>query len=378
MSICTAAMIALALGAADDAMTYREAKSRIPVRELPTFWIGDVAGLAARLERIERGTVRVIARSPGGRPLHLVAFGTPEPVARAANFNSAIGARDASAYLDKSARTKPVVYFIGPVHGHEIEALTGLVNLIEVIETGRDLRGTEQPALRALADQCRILIVPDANPDGIARFEPRALYGMDGRDLRFWGQGTWADDSLCGWPECKALHPMAGPRVGFVGCYFNDAGVNPMHDEFTAPMGPEAPSLLEVAREEGPDLAVSLHSFEAAPALLRPAYVTTEVQEQARALAAAYYVLLEERGLPHGGLPNVVPEGGLHPAPFNLASAVYHVSGATVFTFECPHGLTSEKACAVDLEQILDIQLTLYEAMLRFALDAIASGKPGS
>ena len=64
---------------------------------------------------------------------------------------------------------------------------------------------------------------------------------MTGDDLRFWGQGTWKDGTLCDWPACKRQHPMAGENIGFLGCYFNDAGINPMHDEFFAPMSPEAP-----------------------------------------------------------------------------------------------------------------------------------------
>ena len=40
---------------------------------------------------------------------------------------------------------------------------------------------------------------------------------MDGDDLRFWGQGTWKDDTLCGWPACKRQHPMAGDNIGFLG-----------------------------------------------------------------------------------------------------------------------------------------------------------------
>jgi hypothetical protein len=134
-------------------------------------------------------------------------------------------------------------------------------------------------------------------------------------------------------------------------------------------MGPEAPVILKVAAEEGPDLAVSLHSHQSAPAVLRPAYLTTEVQEAVGSLAEQYYGLLEERALPHGGVPGVSPEGGEHPAPFNLTSALYHTSGATSFTFECPHGTIGERACEVSCEQILDIQLTLYEAMMRWALE---------
>jgi len=363
--LCTLAG-ALAAGAAERD-TYVQAKERIPKRDLPAFWIGDVKGLAGRLENVSRGSVALLAVTPGGRPVHLVAYGARESVTHKANFNSAIGAREPSAYMDKAARSKPVVLFAGPVHGHEVEALTGLVNFIQVMETGRDLRGKEQRRLRELGEKCRLLIIPAGNPDGIARFEPRALQGMEQIDVRFWGQGTWSDNTLCGWPGVKRQHPLVGDNVGFVGCYFNDAGINPMHDEFFAPLGPEAPAILKVAREEGPDLAVSLHSHENKPALLRPAYVPMETQDDIRALAKSCYALMASRGLPHGGLFEARPEGGTRPSPFNLTSALYHISGASAFTFECPHGI--QGGCQVTLDKILDIQLTLYEAMLQHEID---------
>ena len=348
-------------------MDYAQAKSRIPDRDLPDFWVGDVRGLGGRFEKLNQGTARVIAVSPGGRPMHLVTYGSKESVEHKANFNSAIGAREPQAYMNKAARKRPVILFVGPVHGHEVEALTGLINLIHVMETGQDLRGRDQARLRRLGSQCRLLIIPEGNPDGIARFEPRALQGMGLDDLQFWGQGTWSDGTLCGWPGVKRQHPFAGDNTGFVGCYFNDAGINPMHDEFFAPMSAEAPAILKVAREEGPDLAVSFHSHSSNPAILRPAYVTTEIQEDIRGLAEECYALLAERNLPHASPFAVRGEGGRNPSPFNLTSALYHVSGASPFTFECPHGLTS--GCRVTLEQILDIQLTLHEAMIQHELD---------
>jgi len=348
-------------------MTYEQAVWRIPERKIPKFWVGDVAGLSGRLEKLTKGEVRTITISPGGRPVHLVTYGQKEKFGRKANFNSAIGGGELAAYMDKAARKKPVILFVGPVHGAEVEALTGLVNFINIMESGEDLRGKQQAELRALGQQCRLLIIPDGNPDGIARFEPRSLCGMEGIDLRFWGQGTWSDDTFCGWPESKRRHPMAGDDVGFLGCYFNDKGINPMHDEFFAPMGPEAPAILKVAAEEGPDLAVSLHSHENKPAVLRPAYVTTEIQQDIRSLAECCYTLLAERGLPYGGLFEVSSDGGKNPSPFNLTSALYHISGASSFTFECPHGL--KNGCQVDFEQILDIQLSLFEAMLRHEID---------
>ncbi|MFC1792498.1 M14 family zinc carboxypeptidase [Planctomycetota bacterium] len=348
-------------------MTYQQAKQRVPDRQNPKFWIGDVDGLASRFKKITEGKVRTIAISPGGRPMHLVTYGPKEKLDRKANFNSAIGGREPAAYMDKVARKKPVILFVGPVHGAEVEGLTGLVNFINIMERGEDLRGKQHLKLRALGEQCRLLIMPEGNPDGIARFEPRSLCGMEDIDLLFWGQGTWSDDTFCGWPQSKRQHPMAGDNVGFLGCYFNDKGINPMHDEFFDPMGPEAPAILKIAIEEGPDLAVSLHCHENKPAVLRPAYVTDEIQHDIRSLAERCYKILAERGLPHGGLFEVKSEGGRNPSPFNLTSALYHISGASSFTFECPHGL--KDGCRVSFDQILDIQLSLYEAMMQHEIE---------
>ncbi len=375
--------LALALGAPAPGakMTYQQAKRRLPPRELPEFWIGDVKDLPGRWKKLTHGNVRVIAKSPGRRPLHLITYGTRERVRHQANFNSAVGGADLSAYMDKRARKKPVIYFVGPVHGHEVEGLTGLVNLVQVMETGRDLRGRDQSALRKLGRQCRLLIVPSGNPDGTARFEPRAVRGLSLDEFRFWGQGTGSDHTIAVWPTAKRQHPRIGKEIGWLGCYFNDRGINPMHDEFFAPMGPEAPAILRVAVQEGPDLAVSLHSHGYGPMIVLPTYVPIDVQREAFELAKRYDALLAKRRLPRWAFLtrelNLTPqpeltaktEEGKRPRPFNLISAIYHVSGATTLTHECPHGIAHEKACQVTFEQILDCELGLYEAMMRHALE---------
>jgi len=354
-------------------MTYAEAKARLPKPEPPPFWIGDIQDLRARLARLKRGDVRTIAISPGGRPIDRVAYGDKEAVERNANYNSAVGGRDATAYLDKAARRKPVLLFVGPVHGHELEGLAGLMSLIETMETGRDLRGKEQPELRRLGDRCRLVIVPMGNPDGMARFEPRAIHGMPMDEFQFWAMGTWSDDRIARWPDSKRRHPRTGPTIGFMGCYFDDAGVNPMHDEFFAPMSTEAPALLRLAADEGPDLTVSLHSHAWNPAVLRPAYAPLAVEEEIARLAERYYALLESRGLPHDAKPFTPGGESKGPIPaFNLVSALHHVSGAPTFTLECPHGCVGPRCCQATFEQILDIQLSLYEAMMAHVLDGKA------
>jgi hypothetical protein len=349
-------------------MTYEDAVGRLPERDLPAFWVGDAGEINERLASVERGSVSRLAESPGGRPIDLVTYGDREGIEGRANFNSAVGARDVTHYVDRAERERPVVMLIGPVHGAETEGLTGLLNLIEIMETGSDLRRRSHPKLRELGSQCRLLLVPNGNPDGLARVEPATLNGLTRADLRFWGQGTWADDTLMEWPDCKKQHPMTGENVGFLGGYFDDDGVNPMHDEFFDPMGPEAPAFLQLARAEAPDVAVSLHSYAPAPGILRPAYLPTDAQRDVQSIHREYTELLADAGLPHEDVFEVSSEDGSPPPHFTLVSALYHVSGARSFVHETPHGLADDDACQVSLEEILDVQLNLYEAIFEYCL----------
>jgi len=141
-----------------------------------------------------------------------------------------------------------------------------------------------------------------------------------------------------------------------------------MHDEFFAPMSDEVAAILHLVREEAPDLAVSLHSHENLPALLRPAYVPLEVQTLVSELAVQTYVRFDAQGVRHGQPFEPSAEGGPHLASFNLTSAIHHTSGAAAFTSECPHGTSGNTAYAVSPEKILDIQFALYESMLVCAL----------
>jgi hypothetical protein len=65
-----------------------------------------------------------------------------------ANYNSAVGARNPAFFAKKDEQTKPVIFFLGPVHGQEPEGIVGLVNLIHIAETGKDYRGKEWPEIK--------------------------------------------------------------------------------------------------------------------------------------------------------------------------------------------------------------------------------------
>lgn len=347
-------------------MTLDEARFRIPKRSLPDFWVGDLEKPQQVLSRASHGQLRTVATSPGGRALPVIAYGEAEPLPGRANFNSAFAAKEPEAYADKARRQKPVVYLVGPVHGHEVEGLTGLANLISVLESGADLAGKPRPRLAELAGRCRLVIMPVGNPDGVARFEPRCLVGMEHKDIRFWGQGTWSNGEFCEWPQCKRLHPMVGPDVGFLGCYFNDAGVNPMHDEVFAPMGPEAKAILVIARAEAPDLTILLHSSQSPPLMMRTFCLPMGVQQTIHDLACRHKAMLDQAHLPAASVEFTLPRQR-DDGPISLTSAIYHTSGSPAVVFECPHGVRGQ--CVVDCQQILEIQMSLYEAALAQVLE---------
>lgn len=64
-------------------------------------------------------------------------------------------------------------------------------------------------------------------------------------------------------------------------------------------------------------------------------------------------------------VPSVEDETFPPRTSFKLISALHHVSGTMVFTFECSHGSTSERLpeSMVTHADILDIQLLLYSEM---------------
>ncbi len=357
--------------------------AQIPIEEgdppnpsdIPEFYKSTLSDLDLELSSIRTGQKEVIATSPGGIPVYAVFYGEKTESASVANYNSAVAARAPSAYALKDSSTRPVVYFLGPVHGQEVEGMVGLINLIHIAETGKDYRGREWMELKRKMNQCRIIIVPCGNPDGRLRCPYDSFLGLPTPIMTKYGQGTRLDGSSWGWPGAKSVHPMKG-NVGILGAYFNDEGINMMHDDFFAPMAEETKAILELARSEAPDMTVSLHSHENKPRILQanyePWFMKQRIDSLIRQLNQAYL----DNGLPGVpddwlGEPKVEDESAPPRASFNLISALHHVSGTMAFTFECSHGCISERFPEpfVSYEDILDIQLILYDEILTYALE---------
>lgn len=331
----------------------------------PQWWTSQERQIQHALDtEIRVGVVRELGVSPGGRPVRLVEYGQPEPELRGqANFNSALGAGSPDAFFRRGpgVRKRPVLLLMAGVHGAEVEGMMGCLSAIRVVESGRDLAGREQPRLAAKLARLRLLIVPLANPDGRARVPYEGWVGLPAQEMHRVGQGTRRDGSLYGWPGCKAVHPMRGD-IGFLGGYFDDAGVNMMHDEWPAPMSSTTKAVLDTIRQEAPDIFINLHSHEAPPSVLPNAYVPTTIKHDIAEFADALYTRFDGAGLAHPAVPAVREDGphGTTPPALNLTSMAWHAGAALSMTFESPHGFGDAKV-RFDYDQILQIHHILFE-----------------
>ncbi len=366
-SICTASVfliLSVSLGNSADVI-----EPKYPDPERPSFFKSTVEDVQETILNVNRGETKAIAISPGGRPVYLATYGDKPDLQRQANYNSAAAARDPAFYAKKTEDIQPIVYFVGPPHGQEVEGVAGLVNLIRVAETGKDWRGKEWPGLRKKLDQCRVLIIPLANPDGRARCPYNSFVGIPVKEMTRVGQGTRKDGSLYGWPGAKERHPMKDD-VGILGAYFNDAGINLMHDEFFDPMTEETKAVLSVAEEEAPDYIVNLHSMGNRTVVLPNHYVPEYIKETTYNFAKQLQERYQKEGLPNGTPSKPRPDGENYPPPsFNLTSALHHVCGGVSMTYECSHGVTGGNYPELTHGEILDTQLLLYEELLSFALE---------
>ena len=338
---------------------------------LPGFWKSRLADVDAAVKEVKKGHASVLAKSAGGRDIYLVTYGQRQPWNSSANYNSAVAGLDPASYARKDGTQRPVVLFLGPVHGSEPEGVMGLVNLLHVAETGEDLRSRPWKRLAENLAKCRVLIVPCGNPDGRARCPFDSWVGEDLNVNERVGMGTRPDGTNYQWPSVKRVHPMRGAPVGALGAYFNDAGVNLMHDEWFDPMAPETRAWFKLAREEAPDFIVSLHSHASDPSVEPTAYVPRTVKQSIREFGDRLQKRYAAAGLPHrSGGPAPKEDGETFPPPsLNLTSALHHACGAVSFVFECPVGVKTKPYAKLTYAQILDLQLLMADELVQFAVE---------
>ena len=325
----------------------------------PDFYPTRLDELDAFLGKLKEGDVRAFGTSAGGRPLHVVTYGDKEKVVRRAPLSAALESGKPETFYGETARQ--VLMIVCTIHGGEMEGIAGAANLMNVLETGKDLKGKAWPDVRRDAATLRLVIVPCANPDG------RAHIPDDKDDPTTWTEeevheyrhGRYRGGEPATWPKCKAPLPADEDDYEYFGGYMNDAHVIPDHGYFLGPeLAPEAHALIELALDEHAHCVLDCHSCESGPFMICGSEVLPKAICEAQFRAdGAVRDRWRERSL--GAKPWTVTGKS---QTLSLRELYWFIAGAQTHTFEAPNGMYPGNLWTHD--RIVDMYLTLFEVFL--------------
>ena len=176
---------------------------------IPSFWVATNSEINLFLKtKVFKGKVERIGTSAGGRPVMAVMYGEPRKGQGTTTFSGACGINNIAPYRGPD-NDKTAYIGLGGVHGYETEGIMGVVNLISVMESGKDLNGKEWPEITSIIEKVdRIILIPLLNPDGRERV-PVIMQTHKGasRDSylvhEYLNTGGKPDGTLIGWPDVK-------------------------------------------------------------------------------------------------------------------------------------------------------------------------------
>ncbi|MGD9498641.1 MAG: M14 family zinc carboxypeptidase [Armatimonadota bacterium] len=338
-------------------------RTRPDLFQAPAFWRTRLEDIAAAAASAERARVQALGRSAGGREILAFCYGPFEPQRPTATISSAMASDRPEAFYDPARRSRPALVLIGCIHGGEVEGIATCLNLVHILETGRDLSGREQPEVLSLLRRVRVVIVPCLNPDGRERAGILHLSGAEEDHIYLVQQGVHKDGSLFRGRRIKEVQPIPPGLLEFMGGYYNDADVNLQHDDFFGPaLAPENRGLLDLMRREIPDGFLTLHAHGAHPSVTGPdAFLSPGYQRKQS--EAGFYLLSR---LAAQGLEVLDPALSSGPPwSFYFQTYFHHASGALPLLGELPHGI---RQCPYTLQRILDTGLTVAACWVEFAL----------
>ena len=347
----------------------------LEAERIPDFWLSTVEAVTGFLDgRIRSGTVSTIGTTAGGRPIRAVFYGRPRQAKGTTTFSGSLGFGDHRAYIGPDYEGKVYMGMAG-VHGGEFEGIVGMVNLLSVLETGKDLRGKEWPEISTAAKAIdRIIIIPIANVDGRARVPIRMgrHRGEDETIPEYFNTGGWPDGKNIGWPACKQFIPLDFSRTQFPGGYPNDAGVNIQHDDFFGRRQPETEALLGLAARERPDLILNMHTGAVFPLMHRP-LTEPALTPVFDALFRRVQARLALENLQASDDPDKEgdPARVKTPSPYNLDTALNLHCGALSVVIESPsHAASTAKRAGTPVvftpDNLLDAQLLCHQEAMKF------------
>lgn len=340
------------------------------MNNVPKYYKTSLTNIENTVKSVKKAAVKTLCFSAGGRQVYMFSYGVENVFNRTANLSSALGGKNKCCFADKtSTNYVPTLLLVGCIHGGEFEGTAALLNLINIIESGCDLAGKEFFDLESLCDKINLLIIPCINPDGRSHIPFDSFVGKSFNDLRYYNQGTWADGTLCGWPECKQKHPIKD-YVDYLGGYFNDDGVNLMHDNFFGKKANETEALFQVCEQYVPDFTVLLHGgTNCKNHILGPAYAPLAIKQ-----TVADFEQILKRNCQEKELELYTPntnfdygENKNPPVSFNLPSALTQLCGEPCVTYESNQGLADyPNGRGYSCDEIYNHHLILFKSLIEY------------
>ncbi|MBK8882086.1 MAG: hypothetical protein IPN67_06750 [Bacteroidales bacterium] len=341
---------------------------------IPAYWISAYDEVNAfLLKTVKKGKVEVIGTSAGGRPIRAVFYGKARQGKGTTTFSGSLGYGDMRAYRGPD-HDKTVYMGMASVHGGEFEGIVGMVNLISVIETGKDLRGKEWPEITAVVAKVdRLILIPIVNPDGRVRIPLRmeTFRDTDFTVAEFLNTGGNAEGKITGWPQIKEFIPMDFSKPGFPGGYPNDAGVNVQHDDFFGNRQPETQALLDLTGREKPDVIINLHTGAVYMRMDRP-ICEPALHPAFDTLFRYVHSELGRKGLQYSKDPQIAGDPALaSTGVFNLDGALNFHCGALSVVVESPShsfdGVNEDgKPAGQSPDMLIDAQLICHQQAMKF------------
>lgn len=330
----------------------------------PPWWLTKPDEIRAFLESLDGVTVEEIGRTAGGRPLIAAAWGELEtlPDRTSVNLGSALGGGSAAAFYGQGTRRRQSIVFVGAAHGTEMEGTVAALNFLNIIATGKDLRGREHASMAEAGRRHRFVLIPVFNVDGRERALEHVHWINCNPDYHsMMTQGLTKDGEIMRWPTSKLVSPIPVDEMQFIGTYFNDAGINLVYDTpFGDDCQPETKALLSFCCRERPDVVILSHSNNGS--LVEPPgnYLPAQVQARVAHLAAVVGMRCSRDGHAKRGIPL---RPGYNEYQYYQSDGIYHASGALPVVIEFPCGWQN---LPDNCDDILDIGLSVLDEISQF------------
>ena len=345
-----------------------DGKGKVDVSKAPAWWPSTAAESEHVLRSLSGVEVFEIGRSAGGRPIIAAAWGKREdlPGRTSRSLASATAGGSTSAFYGHGQRTRQSFVFVGNAHGLEFEGTVAALNMLNVVVTGKDLRGRSWPRLQRQGRQLRIVIIPHLNMDGRMRAACfRHTIGVSSEDHRRIFFGDLKDGRKLEWATSKLISPMPVKEVSPLGVYFNDHGINLVYDTgLGVDPEPETKALLSFLRKEMPDFALLSHTNQGSLVMAPDSFIPAHYQKQQLKIEELVRARCKREGAKVPGVsdePQNNADGALY-----QSDLIYHTCGALPLVVEFPSG---DKGQPATFDEILDVGMYALEEIIGFGVE---------